>query len=68
MSYAQRIGQAASKRPDIFGIGVVVSVDVKHDNACPMLDGRDCNCYPEIIATTKQGKYAIGDDGNCERL
>ena len=68
MSYTERIGQAASKRPDIFGIGVVVHIDVKHDNACSMLDGRECKCFPDIIATTKQGKYAVGDDGNCESI
>ena len=68
MNYLQRIEIASRERPDVFGSGMLTRLDVKHDSDCPLLEGGGCKCYPDIVATSKQGRFSVGDDGDCKKL
>lgn len=66
--YLERLALAQQKYPSLFQAGYV-DCSVRHDDWCKQLQkGKNCNCNPDVIITTRRGQYSIEPDGTCNPI
>lgn len=53
---------------ELIGKGKVARLDIGHDDYCGVFKGQECNCDPEVIINTWQGKVQVFSDGSIKRL
>lgn len=65
----QRIELAIQKSPELFACGGPYDWCVLHDTWCHTLTkGEACICSPDVVMTTKNGKFSVKADGTYEKL
>jgi len=67
--YTKRLALAFWRNPELFPKGEVSIPQIAHDDWCRLLTSQwSCNCDPDVVVTTREGRFRVLKEGSVVQI